>query len=251
MLLALRVVWFSLKALYSDLFLLVGASFVWFVLMLPLWLVAGITGLELARVFEQGLGVALPAEVLVVGFPVLSAIGPNPASAALGTLAAPIAQEELFRFSLIWQGLRRLWVRALLLWLVALLGAAMLLANVVFYWSSEHLALRVLGGCFLWALLYWIAMQYLVTPLLVAQPERPVWGILRNAAVITIAHPLYSATLLVVVLAGLALAGFVAIMTPLLLGAFLAVLGARAVAALRWRYFPEEAPRAVDELEEA
>src|SRR5262249_39703048 len=160
-----------------------------------------------------------------------------------------IAQEELFGFELFWQGVRRQWRRSLGLWLIALAGLVLLVANAHFYLSREHLALRALGALFGWAALFWYAMQHFVTPILVEQVHPGVRSALRNAAVVTLAHPLFALTLLVVSLVGIGLAAVVALLAPLVLGAFLGLIQARAVAELKWRYHPDEMPRPADELE--
>src|SRR5437764_2602488 len=112
MLAALRVVWFAMRALYADMFLLVGASVVWFLLDLPLAVIAGAVGWALARLMGAGFGVEAPESLFGFGFVALSLLGPSPAAAGLGTLAARIAQEELFGFELFWQGVRRQWRRS-------------------------------------------------------------------------------------------------------------------------------------------
>jgi uncharacterized membrane protein YesL len=245
----LRVAWFSLRALYADMFLLVGASVVWFLLELPLAAVAGGVGWALAHLIGEGFGVEVPESLFGFGFVALSLLGPSPAAAGLGTLAARIAQEELFGFELFWQGVRRQWRRSLGLWLIALAGLVLLAANAHFYWSREHLALRALGALFGWAALLWYALQLFVTPILVEQARPGVRSALRNAAVVTVAHPLFALSLLVVSLVGIALAAVVALLAPLVLGAFLGLIQARAVAELKWRYYPDEMPRPADELE--
>lgn len=251
MLAALRVVWFTLRTLYADLFVLVGASLVWFALNLPLWFVAGLIGWGLTALVNHAFGADLPDMVLVGALLLLTALGPSPAAAGLACLTRQLAHEELFEFQLLWAGVARLWQRAMALWLLNVAGFAVLIANVGFYFASEHLALRAVGAVFLWLTLFWFAVQLLVPALLIEQANRPLWSVLRNAAVVTVAHPLFAAVLLLAALLASALAAVLAILTPMVLGAWLSLLGARAVAELKWRYFPDEAPLPADKLEGA
>ena len=246
-----RVIWFALKTLYTDMFVLVGGSLIWFLLNLPTFAVATGVALGLNSAMQAAFGVDLGEALLIVLFLGLTALAPTPASVALTHLTARLAREDLFEMALVWAGLRRDWRRATVLWLIAVVIFTVLLANLIFYTQSDQQLARLLSVLFGWLILLWFAVQLLLTPLLVEQPARPLLLILRNALVITLAHPLLLFVLLFVALVAIALAFVLPVLTPLLLGAFLTLLGARALAVITWRYYPEEAPRPADELEEA
>ncbi len=90
---ASRVVWFALRTLYADMFVLVGGSLLWFALNLPLWFVAGLLGSVLTALVRTSFGVDLPDLVMIGGLLFLTAIGPSPASVALASLTRRLARE--------------------------------------------------------------------------------------------------------------------------------------------------------------
>lgn len=247
---AFRVAWFALKAVYADMFVLVGASLVWFALNVPIWLVTALGAWSLAALLSIGFTADVP-EGLVIGlFIALACVGPSPASVALGSLTHRLAHEELFAFGDLWQGLREQWRRGVAGWAVGFLGLALLVGNLAFYATRDNETLRLASAIFAWLTLFWFMAMFVATPLLIEQRTRGVFAVLKNAIVVTIAHPIY-----VFVLAGFALAGvgllfLMAVGAPLLLGGFVGVLASRAFAELKWRYYPDEAPR-FDELEGA
>ncbi|HEY8477690.1 MAG TPA: hypothetical protein VIN09_12560, partial [Chloroflexota bacterium] len=140
---ALRVTWSTIVGTYEDLFLLVGANVVWFLLTIPLFLVLFLVA---AGTFGTFWGIVAAALLFVV---------PSPTAGGLYLMTHHMALGEVPPFALFWEGLRRYWRMGLALMGVGLLGFAIIIANIDFYlFRIPESWARVAGVLWLYVLLF-------------------------------------------------------------------------------------------------
>ncbi len=163
------------------------------------------------------------------------AIPAGPASAALANVAWPAARDMHTESGFFWQGLRAYWRQALALNALNLTIVALLCLNLLFYRSLANPWLQMLT--FLWAylILFWLAMQLYLFPVLVGLERPGVLAALRLAAAMTFAHPLFSLMLLLVAAILTAINVALAILVFIAWPSLMLLLGEQAVRLLAQR----------------
>lgn len=240
---ALRAVWLGIVDVYNELFPSVGMNLVWLLLNIPLGLlgtvlVISLTGGERAPDDPRQL-----VEVFAwFAMAFLLVAGPNPASAGIHHWANKLVHEERIEFALFWEGLRLYWLRALALFAIAALGLVMLVANAVFYLSSEIGALQIFGILWLYAIVLWLAMALFMLPLLVEQEDKRLRTVLRNSFFLMMANILPALILFVVLSALILLSLGVVLLIAMLTGVAVAAIMARALQMLLERHRPAASP---------
>jgi uncharacterized membrane protein YesL len=120
----------------------------------------------------------IPLWVVVLGLA-------GPGTAGIYFVTNRLANGELLEISRFWEGFRRFFWRG---WGLALLdvGAfALLLVNVVFYWTMEGAAIKAVSLVFGYILLIWFAIQGYLFPLLI-EMDQPILRVVRNALFLTL-----------------------------------------------------------------
>jgi uncharacterized membrane protein YesL len=125
------------------------------------------------------------------------------------------------------------WRQATLMFVISLLGTALLLVNMYFYALSSSPWLRVASILWLYVLVFWLGMQLYLVPLLLHLADARPFDVYRRAALITLGHPIATLVLVIaVVLAGL----LSVLLLPayfLVAGSFVALVSAHALRAIR------------------
>jgi|SRR5579875_94439 len=150
----------------------------------------------------SGLAHAYSLSILPLGAALLLGVFPNPALAGLQT---SLASDEAGGIREQWAAIRANWLPVFRTWAVATAVSLVLIFNVVFY---AHRSGPVSGiAALLWAcaLLIWVVVHLYVFPLLLRQERPRMRDAYRNAAVITLARPIYTVAVGVVWLAWLLL----------------------------------------------
>jgi uncharacterized membrane protein YesL len=232
-----KVVGWALFGLYDETFLLLKANLAWFLLSAPLalpvlLLLSGLLPANGPEEYAPGMATA----AMLSGFLLL--IVPTPASLGLCGLAAVMTRKESPPLSLFWQTTRQNFVLGLALYLIGLLGIVILGVNTAFYFQVEPPLLRFLGVLWIYLGLFWLAMQLYVGPLAIVLGERRPLALYKRAALLVLAHPIYT---LVLLLAASLVMLLSLIMVPLYLSlamAFVALMSTRALAELKRKYDP-------------
>ncbi|GEM_PF-541117 len=223
---ALTVALRTVQVLYDELFLMVWLSILWWLGALPMLLIVSTgaqIGLSTVAGAPTGSGTALVLFVALVLGVGIGGVFCAMATGGLHRVANRLANYRRVDSSFFWEGattqVRRSWA---LLALEILLVAA-LLFNIVFYLSSPAQWMRVIGMAWIWVLLLGImAIQYTFA-LFWQQDEPSLRLVARNALVLTLQHPLYTFTLLLIQLMWVAIAAVTVLPFFLLLPAALAV----------------------------
>jgi len=226
---ALTITWRGVVDAYNELFPMVGMNLIWFginvvlgVLCLPVVLLLGVMG--------------IPTDLASVVLLVLMVIAPNPAAAGIHNYANQLIKEEHVEFALVWEGLRRYWARALLLFAISVLGFILLVANAGFYLRSENQILRIVGIIWIYAIYVWLSMQIYMLPLLVEQESKRIWFVVRNAALLALDSPFVTFILLLLILVLTGLSLVVPVFITLISGSLVGVIQHRAVLTLLEKY---------------
>jgi uncharacterized membrane protein YesL len=222
---ALTITWRGVVDAYSELFPMVGMNLVWF----GLNLVVGVISLPV--VFLLGF-VGIPPDIGSILLVVLMVVVPNPAAAGIHNYANQLIKEERVEFALVWEGLKRYWAKALLLYAISVLGFVLLIANAVFYLRSESQVLRIFGIVWIYATYVWLSMQIYMLPLLVEQESKRIWYVVRNAALLALDSPFVTFVLLLLVLVLTGLSLVVPVLVTLISGALIGVIQHRAALTL-------------------
>lgn len=157
---ASRIVWQSIRNEYEELMVFVPLSMVW-------WLCA----------------------LVVILLP--------PATVGLVYLANEIAHERRIGWRMALEGARLFFWRSWLVFLVSLVGTAVLTINVLFYLNLDNI-LRYVTILWIYVLLIWLTAQVYVFPLLVVMEEPRVLVIYRNALLLALSQPLFTVLLLII-----------------------------------------------------
>jgi uncharacterized membrane protein YesL len=216
---ALSVAWFAIRGTYEDGFVLAGMGFLWF--LMAVVLPGGV--LLLSSAFVPWLGA-------VIALTVLSLVLAPPATAALFHVAWYLAHDRRIEFGYFWQGFREYFWPS---WKVAgmmLVALAILLVDAFISFQAQSSLLRVLGFILLWALLFWMAMQVYVLPLLIALEEKRLGLLFKNAAQLVVVFPLFCLLMLLVALLSTALSAVVIVLLVTVWMPFIALLFSRAFA---------------------
>lgn len=186
---AFSVVGRALASFYNDLFLLVGMTLLW-------WVTGGIF---------VGASIAVAWILLQSGGPwwlaPLLAIPAGPAGAALANVARQSARDLHADRSFFFDGLRQYWRRALALNAIGMVILALLMLNMVFYFSLTGMVLRFLAFFWAYLIVFCLGVQLYLFAVLVGLQVPTVSGALRLAAAMALANPLFS--VIVIVLAAI------------------------------------------------
>jgi uncharacterized membrane protein YesL len=170
-----------------------------------------------------------PMPALIVGATLVALIPAPPATAAIYHVAAELARERRIEFGYFWKGFKTHFWQSLKMGGILLLSGAVLVIDVLFYFSSQSTVFSVIGFLGLWALLFWLAIQVHLFPVLVMQEEPRIGLVLKNAALLTLAYPFFVLGILIVALLATALSTLlVFVLLATLWMPFIAVLFCRA-----------------------
>jgi len=190
----LSVTWFALRAVQEDLIVLSGVGLAWFGLtvLLPyvsFWLVSSY----------------LPVAIVEVPIVLVALLPAAPATAGLYVVAQRIVRGQSIKFVHYWSGFKSYLVPSWKLGALILASGAILAFDLWFYLGAEQIVYRVIGFVGLWALLFWLLLQIYLFPLMVHQEDLQAKVVVKNAAMLVLAYPLFSLGILIVVLAATAL----------------------------------------------
>jgi hypothetical protein len=241
MLAAAKVLRWALVGLYDETTLLFKANLVWFLLTLPLGLPLVLAVLLLMpHGSGEGEPVGFVLAMLVSGLLLL--IIPNPASLGVYRLAATIQGKESPPLRQFLDATRQNLRLGLGLYVTGLMGLMLLGVAASFYLRAEPAALQALSVLYLYLVLFWLALQLYLGPLAMLLGERRPLALYRRAALLVLAHPIYSLTFLLA-FALLTLLCFIALpLFPALAMSFVALVGTGALADLKRRYDPQPDP---------
>jgi hypothetical protein len=226
----IQVAWFAIRAVYDEMFPLVGMGVIWF-----LASVAAPYGLfaltSLISPVAGLIGLLLGVLILV-----------PPLTGGLYSVAVEIAHERRVEFGYFWQGIRSYARLSWALGAIVVASGVILAVDVIFYLSSDNVVFAAIGFLGLWALLFWIAVQIYLFPLMIVitheekhQEKKPIKLILKNASLLTLAYPFFALGILIVSLLATALSvALLLILLATIWMPFVAVLYSRAtVSSLR------------------
>jgi uncharacterized membrane protein YesL len=204
---------------YNELFFMVGISLLWWVTGGVFLGVAAVVAWLFLTAGGQTLG---PGPFWLTP---LLAIPAGPATAALAVVARRVARDIHVDRSFYFDGLRTFWKQALAISAIAGVGLSLLLLNLVFYYEQRIWYLQALTFLWIYIILFWIAAQIYVYPIL-ASLERPtVLGALKTALLAAFANPFYTFVLFVAAIALTALSIVVAFLILLAWPAVMVLLG--------------------------
>jgi uncharacterized membrane protein YesL len=233
---AFRAIWLGILDTYGELFPAVGMNLLWFALSIPLSLL-GLGIVQIAASAQADPDVQSTAFLIyAVLLALLLVTGPNPISAGIHLWANHLVKEERVEFGLFWQGLREYWRPSLVLFLISAVGLMLLVANALFYLSSEIVPLKIFGIVWLYAIVLWLCMQLYLLPLLVEQDDKRIRLVLRNAFFLMMANVFPSLILFVVLTVLVVLSIALSLLIVLLTTVAVALISARALQLLLERY---------------
>jgi uncharacterized membrane protein YesL len=140
------------------------------------------------------------------------------------------------KISMFWEALRTKWRMSLVCFVISLVVACALLANVYFYAFVSSGLIRFFAIVWLYGALFWFSMHVYLVPLLVHVAEPRIFDIYRRAALIALGHPIFTVLVLleILVIGSLAL---IFLPAYVLVGpAFLAMIQAHAFREIRRRH---------------
>lgn len=182
MLTPLKALWSSVVEYYYDLPRMVLLNLFWFITALPALLVAlGIAQLvsELTDWQQLVLNVWIVPVVIVV----LALFGPG--TAAIYYVTNRLANGELLEVSRFWQGFRHFFWRGWALATLNVAAGALLVLNVVFYWTMGGVGLKLVSVIFAYLLVLWFAIQGYLYALMV-ELDQSIRLVVRNALFLAI-----------------------------------------------------------------
>ena len=213
-----RVLWRALVSLWDESLAFLGANVLWFLCNLPFALVLVLVLVPVATAPGGADPAAGTAPPLVLAAWLLLFL-PTPGSVGLGAVAEVGAGLDAPRTRLLfWPAVRAHWRPATVMFVVSLIGTAVLLVNMYFYALSSSPWLRIASILWLYALLFWLGMQLYLVPLLLHLPDARLLDVYRRAALITLGHPISTLVLVIAVV-------IVGILCVILLPAYFLVAG--------------------------
>ncbi len=241
-----RVLWRSLVHLWDESLLIIKANIVWFIGSIPFFLLVLVGSWAFVPPLESDEGPVL-WPLLLGAFVTL--VVPNPFSLGIYALCAEIVTGETPEFRTFWVALRRWWRQGILLYLIGAGVLGGLLFNTSFYLSMAEGWMQAVSILWLYAMLFWVTMQGYLGPLLFSSDESstprgvPLPTLYKRAAILTVANPFLSLTLLLVSLGLVVLSAIALPIYPLIAKGYFVLVGSRALRELRLKFFPEEAER--------
>lgn len=178
---ALQVVWFSVRAIYDDLFILAGIG--------GLWLVTSV--LVPAGVF--GLTRLLPTSMMTILLNLGSFVLVPPCTAAVYQVALQVAREKQIEFGHFWQGFKAHWKTSYQVAAILAISGVIIIFSAFFYLNnSQNMVFLVAGILVLWILAFWLCVQIYLWPLVISQEKASVWAAMKNAGLLTLAFPVFT-----------------------------------------------------------
>jgi uncharacterized membrane protein YesL len=237
MLAAAKVLLWALVGLYDETLLLLKANVVWFIASLPLGVPLLLILVALMPTDGQvgSGGVLLPLMITAL----LLLLIPNPASLGLYRLAAVMQRKETPPWGVYWHAARDNVGLGLRLFAIGLIGLVILAVNATFYLNAEPRALRALAVVWFYLGLFWLTLQLYLGPLAMLLAERRLLALYRRAALLVVAHPIYSFSFVLAIALVILLSVPVVPLYPALAMAFVALVGTRALHELRQKYDPQ------------
>jgi uncharacterized membrane protein YesL len=232
-----KVVWWAVRGIWDETLTLLKANLVWFLLSLPLGLpvLAALASLMPSTPGDEySTGLASP--LLLTGL--LLVLIPNPASLGLCRLAAIMQRRDSPPWQQFWESTWQNLRLGLALYAIGLLGLVLLGVHIVFYLRVDQPMLRLLSLLWLYLTLFWLALQIYLGPLVMLLGERRLLSLYRRAALLVLAHPLYTITFLLAIALLMVLCLIMVPLYPAMAMAFVALIGTRALGELKRRYDP-------------
>jgi uncharacterized membrane protein YesL len=214
-----RILWKSLADVYDNLFVAVGMNVVWLVLSIP-----AIPLIDI--VLNRVLGLAPDPAFVIAAF--LALLFPGPGSIGIHNFMNQLFKEERVEFSLYWAGLRQLWWRALLLFLLVLVVDALLFVNITFYWSLEA-PIKYVAIIWVYGFILWTMMGLYMNPLLVEQSDKRFVLIVRNSFLLCLDNAVPTLIILIMLSLISVLSIGIVILVALVTGSYVAAVETRAV----------------------
>ena len=212
---ALRITWQSLKDLWEDFVFLIMVNLLWALSIL----------LVLAPVFFWGGSYPIPALIMS-----LALFLPVPVvSAGLCFVANQISRGNSVGWGTFATGLRRYWLKGLVVALVNLIVLGLLFTNLQFYafvlqgaWTNFALSAWIIAG------IYWLVAQMYWFPMILELESEKVLEALRNALALVIISPGFSLAMAIVLLVLMVLCVLLTVPMPLFMAALLMLITNRA-----------------------
>jgi hypothetical protein len=199
---ALRVAWQSLKDLWDEMVLLIVLNVAWSLLAL-------LAAMPLLLLFRSDLVVGLALSTVL--FWLLSIV-----TGALCLVANQVTRGYAVSWGTFAHGLKRYWLKSLVVAIINLVMLALIAFNVLFY------ALQVQGAWTYFAVsiwgaigIYWLLVQVYWFPMLLEMKSEKILASLRNALALPFITPGFSTTILLVLILLVLLSTF--LMVPLVL----------------------------------
>ena len=213
----IQVLWFTIRAVYDEMFALSGMGLIWF---LTAAVVPG--GLfALASMISPIAGLISLLLSLLILAPLVTG--------GLYSVTVEIARERRIEFGYFWQGLKSYARLGWTMGAIVLASGVVLVFDVYFYFTQENMVFPVIGFLGLWALLFWITVQIYLFPLVTMQEDKRIKVILKNASLLTLAFPLFALGIVVITALVTALSVLlVFILLATLWMPFIAILNSRA-----------------------
>lgn len=212
---ALRITWQSLKDLWDDFVFLIMVNLLWALSIL----------LVLAPIFFWG--GTYPILALIMS---LALFIPVPVvSAGLCFVANQISRGNAVGWETFATGLRRYWLKGLVVALVNLIVLGLLFTNLQFYafvlqgaWTNFALSAWIIAG------IYWLIAQIYWFPMILELESEKVLEALRNALALVIISPGFSLAMAIVLLALMLLCVLLTVPMPLFMAILLMLIINRA-----------------------
>ena len=214
---ALSIYWWAVKNTYEELFSIAGINLTWLII-----------------------GFGLPTAVSYLELPWLSILLLlfllPPSTAGVYYYAHELSHDGSASFSVFWEGTKKYLLKS---WLVAWLGvlvAVALAANIWFYGGFEGGWVIWVQAFFLSLLVYWLATQIYLFPMLLSLKEEKLLLAIRNAALLVVTNPLFTLLLALLLVATIVLSVVVVLPAVFLTTGLVALVANRAVVQLLTNY---------------
>jgi uncharacterized membrane protein YesL len=226
----------SLRDLFDDFLLLIICNLLWALISLPIWLLA-------YSLLVAGAAYAAAATALIGTIPA------GAATAGLYAVAFRVTDGLASKVGDYIAGVRQHARIGIILTALAVGGVIIILFNLGFYLTVTNLFGGVMLGLWLYLLIFWLGLMLYAFPLAFLQEQPDLRTIARNAFLMTVGRPVFTA--LTLLLMGVILLLSLVLVAPIVLftTAFLAVWATRATRTLiddarRRREAAEGAPTA-------
>lgn len=205
----------ALRDLFDDFLLLILCNLTWAVLSVPLWGLA--------------IGVAGAGEPILASIIAMVGVLPGgPATGALYAIAFQITDGRAAKFGDYLAALRQHFRTGLLLSAISVAGFVTILLNLGFYLSVSNLFGGVMLGLWLYLLIFWCGLSLYAFPLAFLQERPDLRTIARNAVLMTIGRPVFTALTLLLMAVIIVISFIIVAPIALFTTALLAVWATRA-----------------------